>query len=568
MKNIFTILILCLGISATAEELFKTMTSEQLPLREKKIQTSTEGKITVKQFFISSMKENGAEHRIYCIYGTPVRPGKYPVIIHIHGGGQQADPSLVKRWASRGYACLSFDWTGNPGKKRKRGDSFSTFGTMTTEKHSKSLFPENFKKSRVRYIQIALRRILQWLDSQSNADTEKLGILGISWGGFSSLLAAETINRISAVVDIYGAGFFTGTYALTGPLGFCTPHTRKAWLNHYDPGARIKKISVPVMILSGTNDMFFPLKQLLKTYEETPSAKRLVLYPNINHGLSWNMIDVQATSWFDTYLKNKPHHNLKIAAFTKSDKEIKGRIKLDGTKLKAVHLVYSWSAKELSVNTKTEWKSNSLELYKNNFMGSFPAIAPNHQNCFLNYYINVISTSGTITSTPVSSIKISKYAATPKQVANPGNFFADPSLEKQKSKGYNGKTYFNHTGKYVWDDSGKHARLGKAAAHLSGNNQLIMQANGIEAGKTYLLAGWLKCAGTSNGANIRINWLNSGKFIKTSLYIGKAGMDDWKQLKLQAKAPAGANTAILYYNASDAWIDDLSFSDVPQANSI
>ena len=93
-----------------------------------------------------------------------------------------------------------------------------------------------------------------------------------------------------------------------------------------------------------------------------------------------------------------------------------------------------------------------------------------------------------------------------------------------------------------------------------------MEAKEIKPGATYVLSAWFKGAESTSPANLRINWLKSGKFIKTDLFMGKAGADAYQQQTLKSTAPEGATTAILFFSANDAWIDDLSFVPVSAEN--
>ncbi len=167
----------------------------------------------------------------------------------------------------------------------------------------------------------------------------------------------------------------------------------------------------------------------------------------------------------------------------------------------------------------------------------------------------------------VTPVKVDATAAATaeKPVADPDNFFADPSLEKQRGRDFNGKVYFNFNGEYGYDDSGDYARTGKATVLLSGENYLIMEALGIKPGTTYVLSGWFKGAGKESGDTLRINWMKDGKFIDTVLFIGKIGSSAYEQVSLKAVAPPETTSAILYFHAEKAWLDDLSFAPAPVA---
>jgi dienelactone hydrolase len=558
-KTIYFISILIGCLSLSGADLFQIDTDKVLPLDIKIIEKKSRDNVSFQRFFFTSQRQNGKTFRIYAVSAIPAVPGKYPMILHLHGGGQTASPQLVKRWAKRGYACISFDWTANPGGKHDNKRPFSKFGKQTEAKTIDYQFPEKTEQSRVRYALIAARRALAWARKQDNIDSARIGVIGLSWGGFYSLLLAGMEPEIKAVVDIYGCGYFSDAYGLTGPLVYRSVKARKAWLATYDPGSVVARIKAPTLMISGTNDMFFPLRQFVRTYQALKVAKRLILAPGVNHTLSWTEIDKTALVWLDHYLKGKKAKLPEIVGLEERSGKLKLRCKTNGFKLNDAKLFFTWSAHLEKWNSKNKWESKDVDRYKNSFSVKLPDYAP-QGTPWLGYFISCITDSGVQVASPIFSRKVKKVIKTiPEQDFAVVNLFADPSLEKQKGKGFNGKIYLNHIGKFERDNSGAYARSGKVAVRLDRKNSFIMQSPTLIPGTEYVLSAWFKNAGDSGKVQLQVNWMNGKKFIKHYSTSKKVSSGHYDRVVLKSVAPKSATHCFLYFRADDAWIDDLLF---------
>ncbi len=111
----------------TIADLWAGFDPRALPLDVEVVKAWDEGETHLEMVYFTGEEFDGVKTRVFGYLGRPKKvEGKIPGVLHIHGGGQTAVPDWPRFWASRGYACLSFDFCGNtnlpelgPGCKRE-----------------------------------------------------------------------------------------------------------------------------------------------------------------------------------------------------------------------------------------------------------------------------------------------------------------------------------------------------------------------------------------------------------------------------------------------------------------
>lgn len=130
-------------------------------------------------------------------------------------------------------------------------------------------------------------RAIDYLESREDIDADKLAYFGVSWGGRMGVLMTAVEPRFDAAV-FYVAG-----------LKF------QRALPEADPFNYVTRLTIPVLMLNGRYDMFFPLEtsqkplyQLLGTPEE---HKRHVVAEG-GHDVPRTLLIRETLDWLDTYL--------------------------------------------------------------------------------------------------------------------------------------------------------------------------------------------------------------------------------------------------------------------------
>ncbi len=195
-------------------------------------------------------------------------------IILSHGFGAQQEQMLP--WASflhgAGFTVFTYDMRG-----RGRSGGSGTFGALE---------------------QRDLISAVAYLASRPDVDKRKIGALGFSLGGATTIMAAAQDARIRAVVDDSGyadirhwfhSSFVEALRHPTDPYSALSLQMIE-WRTGIDadalrPAARIARISPrPVLIIQGTADQDLSPSNSLENYAAARQPKELWLVPGAGHG--------------------------------------------------------------------------------------------------------------------------------------------------------------------------------------------------------------------------------------------------------------------------------------------
>ncbi|MBE6367707.1 MAG: hypothetical protein E7052_07370 [Lentisphaerae bacterium] len=272
----------------------------------------------VKQFFYSSVPYKGKPTKVFACCGFPENASAeapVPGVVLIHGGGATALANWVELWVQRGYAAIAMDccgcvpcWAANPYHHPWPRHEFAGppgWGKMELA----------FDEVTDQWVYHALTAAIlgnTLLRSFPQVDDRNIGVSGISWGGVLTLLAAAHDHRFRFAISVYGCGFFNTPDSV---LPYSDPAVsdlhRSRWFELFDPGHTLDKITIPCMLLAGTNDAAFPAGSLWKSVRKLNSCRQLTVYKEYphNHTISWQ----EETIWnfadsvlHDRYLPGVP----------------------------------------------------------------------------------------------------------------------------------------------------------------------------------------------------------------------------------------------------------------------
>jgi dienelactone hydrolase len=240
--------------------------------------------LLVEELFISSEHTPAGPNRIFCAVARPEKTsGPVPVVLIFHGGGGHASGALALAAARRhpGMAGVAMDYNGQfmPGPKGK-----VTQWKNVSRDRKFDLVP-NLQNWPMWHNVIAARRTIDFLETQPWADKNRIGAVGISYGGWVALLLAGVDERVKCVttgVSAGGAGVTSGRSAQQ--LRWEPAEQRALWLAHYEPLAHAPSTKAAVFFQLAANDLFFWLNGAAKNLEALPGEKGWVLRPNSNHG--------------------------------------------------------------------------------------------------------------------------------------------------------------------------------------------------------------------------------------------------------------------------------------------
>lgn len=315
MKNFLLLIILfcCVppqSVSGENNLTFQPYINDEPPKVVETIEKFVKDGVSVHKLKFLSRVVDGQDVIIYGILTKPVKPGKYPGVLVVHGGGGYADQVFPQAfsWAQKGYISFCQDQPGICGSKHRSSGPESSMLRCTTD-------PETLAKNTPFEGVVAALNGLRMLRSQPEVDTSRIGITGGSWGGYmTTIISGISGGRIKASFSHYGCGFYDSGSHWSAGIEKMSVRDRSRWLDNLDAGRWAFKIKSHFMLTSPTNDWYFWPGAMMKTYNAIPGNKNFCISANINHQLTFpggtrstkrgahrSHMEVQ---WMNYYLKN------------------------------------------------------------------------------------------------------------------------------------------------------------------------------------------------------------------------------------------------------------------------
>ena len=237
--------------------------------------------ITVRRVVFRS--RDNAE--IFAVIATPKTPGKHPGMLVLHGGGGSAEVDKAMAWAQRGYVAVAPDLPGIAEPKKL---------TVTKGKWSSLKYGErrwvadpDAGSSVICDAVVSAMKALYLLRSQPDVDTSRIGVVGVSWGGYmTTMVCGLAGEQVKAGFALYGCGFFDlGDY---GPASWkkISAEERDRWLLHLDAGRRVPNMKAAYFLAAASNDFFGYATSAQATLDAIPGEKNHLFAPNANHKIS------------------------------------------------------------------------------------------------------------------------------------------------------------------------------------------------------------------------------------------------------------------------------------------
>lgn len=237
----------------------------------------------VQAVWYDGLPWQGRPTRVFAWLGFPEGVAHAPGMVLVNGGGGTAFAEWVRLWNRRGYAAIAMDYcgcvpVGEYGHWQRHAEggppgweaSFAQLDDPLTDQ-----WPYH-----------AMADILQahsLLASFPQVDAERIGVTGISWGGYLTSLTVGVDSRFKCAIPIYGCGFL-GEDSVWLP-NFSEIGTEKAgrWLAQWDPSVYLPHAAMPILWVTGTNDFAYPLGSWQKSYRLPTGPRTLSLRVNMVH---------------------------------------------------------------------------------------------------------------------------------------------------------------------------------------------------------------------------------------------------------------------------------------------
>lgn len=253
----------------------------------------------IRKLYYESEPLGGKPTRVFAYCAFPEKiDGKAPAMVLIHGGGGTAFPEWAQLWAERGYVAIAMDLAG-------KGPDRVDLEDGGPDQSDEIKFPKSNTDLREMWSYHAVAAAIRaraLLTSLPEVDSDRIGVTGISWGGYLTCIVAGIEDRFKVAVPVYGCGFLHEDSAWLNRFEVMDAEWKKVWIENFDPGSHVGKAKMPVLFVNGTNDFAYPMGSYQKTYRLVPTRK-LCVTVNMPHGHVEGWRPVEIGLFVDQYLK-------------------------------------------------------------------------------------------------------------------------------------------------------------------------------------------------------------------------------------------------------------------------
>ena len=244
----------------------------------------------VKTIFFAGPAYKGKPTKIFAYYGIPAQAAesssdkKLPAMVLIHGGGGTAFDRWVKVWNSRGYAAIAMDHCGcvpvGGNGKWQRHEHGGPPGWDASFSQVDDAIEDQWQYHAVSAVALAHSLIR----SYPEVDPDRIGVTGISWGGYLTSIVAGVDSRFKFAVPVYGCGYLGDNSAWLPNFEKMGPEKSALWLKQWDPAQYLGRVAMPMLWVNGTNDFAYPMDSWKKSWMLPKTPRMLCLRVRMPHG--------------------------------------------------------------------------------------------------------------------------------------------------------------------------------------------------------------------------------------------------------------------------------------------
>lgn len=238
----------------------------------------------VKAVFFEGLPLDGKPTRVFAYYGVPDLPKgrKAPGIVLCHGGGGTAFESWVRLWNARGYAAIAMDTCGCvPKGEYAKWDRHEYGGPAGWGGFNQISAPPQNQWSYHAVADVVLAHSL--LRSFPEVDPDRIGITGISWGGYLTCIASSVDKRFRFAAPVYGCGFLGENSKWLDIFERMGKEDSGKWLDLWDPSRYLGQSTAATLWVTGTNDLAYPMDSLQKSYRLPKGPRMLCIRVRMPH---------------------------------------------------------------------------------------------------------------------------------------------------------------------------------------------------------------------------------------------------------------------------------------------
>ncbi len=254
----------------------------------------------VQEVFYEGEPLRGKPTRVFAYYARPENgDGPFPAMLLVHGGGGKAFSKWAEHWARRGYVALAMDLSGNgPAGRLPDGGP-----DQSDDVKFRDFTADDAKDMWTYHAVAAVLRGHSLLATRKEVDRRRVGVTGISWGGYLTCIVTGLDDRLKVAVPVYGCGFLHENSFWVDPrFAKMDGAQRRLWVDYFDPSQYLGGVNCPTLFVNGSNDFAYPMDSYRKSYRLVKGPMTLSLKVRLPHGHIWTFGEVDA--FVDNVLKD------------------------------------------------------------------------------------------------------------------------------------------------------------------------------------------------------------------------------------------------------------------------
>jgi dienelactone hydrolase len=225
----------------------------------------------LREVYYENVPLRGKPTRVFAYCARPTDgAAPFPAMVLLHGGGGKAFAEWATLWAERGYVALAMDLSGRGPDGMRLADG----GPEQSDEEKFRDFDASGADRMWTYHAVAAAiRGHSLLASLPYVDRDRIGVTGISWGGYLTCIVAGIDDRLKVAVPVYGCGFLDeGSYWVGPHFKPMGPERTRRWADRFDPSRYLPGVTCPILFVNGTNDFAYPLDIYRKSYRLVSKA--------------------------------------------------------------------------------------------------------------------------------------------------------------------------------------------------------------------------------------------------------------------------------------------------------
>mgnify|MGYP003337881100 FL=1 len=190
--------------ATTRQEFLKLLDRPRVDPRPKELGRETkDGTLRIRWEFISEERAGKDPERVPALLVRPDKPGKFPVVIVLHGtgGNKEGMMSWLTELAKKGVAGLAIDarYHGERNGAKNKAEGYTEAITRAwRDKSPNREHPWFYDTS------YDLWRLIDVIEKRDDIDASRIGMLGTSMGGIQTWLAASVDERVKVAAPLIG----------------------------------------------------------------------------------------------------------------------------------------------------------------------------------------------------------------------------------------------------------------------------------------------------------------------------------------------------------------------------